>query len=485
MRPATTPILLSLTCLAFVACTSILGNDFEVVAGDGGTGGTGGGGGSVGGTGGTGNYGGSTGDGPQLVGSSPENGEENASLVPFGHLFFDRPVNVGDATGKIRVSHVDRPDGEVAQVEACPDANPSCIRYVVPTPLTQDARLLGGMTYTVVVDRTFPDPDDNTNDVDASIAFTTFGYNPDFFSDMAINDELGGLVYVGQVGGTPLNTIYASGEGFLNNSGPDVVQVPLDGNFHPTGVQAAASPNFNGVGTCNNNAPHESYGLDRAGDRLFLAVNFCAAVMQLTIDSDTGVLDPNGGFSNPSLPSPNDGLYRVDSMVAIPDGNNFLYYFGSGIHGSGPVVDGVLWYRPLYMVPWEIWVGREGLFDTVSEFYLTATQEGSDWVIYLVSGDTILKLAQADGTELNRQVVEGKSFQNPGLQVDSAGRLYVGDEHELVVYDTHGFNGFSVLAVRNGLDFRRIALREEGSLVHVYFNDFRGPLHLKHLVLEL
>ena len=67
--------------LAIAACTTILGNDFEILetaaGGGGGTGATGGSGGS----GGTGNYGGSTGEGPQLIGSSPENGEQNASEI--------------------------------------------------------------------------------------------------------------------------------------------------------------------------------------------------------------------------------------------------------------------------------------------------------------------------------------------------------------------------------------------------------------------
>ncbi len=483
MKPAVRPLLLVAAMLAIAACTTILGNDFEILEtaadGGGGTGATGGSGGS----GGMGNYGGSTGEGPQLIGSSPENGEQNASVVPFGRLIFDRPVTVGDATGKIRVGTEAAPDGEIAQVEACLDNSPSCLRFVVPVAHTVDGRLPGGTTFTVVVDQSFPDPQGHTNDADASISYTTFAYNPDFFSDMAINDELGGIVYVGDVGGQTINALYVTGEGWINNSGPDVVRIDLSSQGQPLGVQIAATPNLY-VGSCANNAVQEAYGLDHHGYRLFLSANFCNAVVPMTIDVNNGNLDPTGGFHSTDLGAPDNLLYRVDSVVVVPDGNSFLYYFGSGAHGSGPVMSGVPWYRPLYMVAWELFVERDGLFDAEPPFYLASGHEGTDTVIYLANGETILKLAQADGNELNRHVTAGASYHTPGFRTDSQGRLYVGDKTSLVVYDTTGFNGFTELAVREGLDFRRLDVREDGSVVHVYFADFQGPLEIRELVLE-
>jgi len=484
-----------LSCLIFAAmltigaCTSILGDDFVVDEGSAGAGGQVGGGGT-GGTGGTGGGGttatggqgaSSTGDGPQLVGSTPANGETDASLIPFGQLFFDRPVNVTQAAGKVSVQSSAGGAPEIAQVEACTDSNPNCVRFVVPTALTVSSRLPGGTTFTVVVDRTFPDPDGGTNDADASVSYTTFTYDPAFYTGLMLNDELGGIVYVDQVGASTINALYVTGKGSLNFNGPEIERLDLDGAGQPTGRENVAGPNFFSLGSCNNDWD-VAYGLDRYEAELYLSASYCDAVVGFDIDPSTGDLTQAGSWHTTVFGSPDDKLYRVESVVVAPDNTSELYYFSSGTFGSGPQVTGILQYRPFYMVPWGLWVERTGLFDGAPDFYLAGADEAGTFVIYVANGDTIVKLNEDDsGAELNRHTITGKSYASPGMRTDSAGRLYVGDDQSLVVYDTSGFNGFTELAVREGLDFRRFDVREDGSTVHVYFADFRGSGDIREL----
>lgn len=467
--------------LCIAGCTTLLGNDFEI-AGDSGGGGAGGTVGGMGGTDGGGGTGGMpTGDGPQLIGSAPQADATDASVSPFGQLFFDRAVSVAQATGKVTMSN--GTDSDVAQVEACPDASPSCIRFVAPASLVTDALLDGATTYTVTIDASFQDPDGNVNDVDTSFSFTTFDYEPQFHIPTFVNADVGGIAYVPAV-----SSLYIAGTGSLNFNGPDIERVPLDGDFAPMSSQVVAQPNFFNLGSCNNGSSRESHQLDFWTSSLYLSASRCDAVYVMPVDA-TGDLPSSSHtqITSTTLNAPDDAPYRVEGTVVFtfpsPGGSEAL--FGQGTLGLGPVSTGILERRPQALQFWIVWADRAGFIDN-DPFYLGGglDDQGAD-VVYVAAGDTVHKLRQQDAVSENSHTLDGVSFESPQLRVDSQGRLYLGTDSRLVVYDTTGFNGFTELAVREGVDFRRFDIREDGNTTHVYFTDFQGLGTIRHLALDL
>jgi hypothetical protein len=475
----------ALAVAALASCTMLLGDDFEIVPGGGGTGGMGAGamggnsgGGSVGGDG-----GGSTGDGPQLIGSSPATDTTNASVSPFGLLFFDRAVDVGQATGKISMS--DGASSDVAQVETCPDASPSCVRFVAPASLATDALLRGATTYTVTIDKSFQDPDGNTNDVDSSVSFTTFAYDPIFYEPTSVDGDVAGIAYVPAV-----NALYIAGTGTLNFNGPDVERVVLDAaTFSPVTSSVVAQPNFFAIGNCTGGSSREGHQLDYWVDTLYLSASRCDAVYTMPVDQGTGALPSSsqGTISGTSITAvPNDAIYRAEGTVVfdLGPGVGNSGFFGQGTLGTGPLSTGILLRRPLAIQFWVVWKDRAGFIDN-DPFYLGGGPDNTGALnIFVAAGDTIHKVRRLDAMETNAHTIDGVSYESPQLRVDSLGRLYLGDETHLVVYDTTGFNGFTELAVREGVDFRRFDIREEGTATHVYFTDFEGLGTIRHVAID-
>jgi hypothetical protein len=465
MRHLTFWRLLSLLSFAFAmaSCLAILGDDFEkgpattaASSGSGGSDATGGGG-AMGG-----NGSGGKASGPQLTSSLPAADENNASLRAIGQLYFDRSVNHADAVGKVSVRSDTLPNPGIADVAACPDAEDNCVQFIVPASHLDGARLAGGTTFTVVIDRTFPDLDANTNSEDTSFSYTTFAY-ADFIDDGSMLNKFGAIEYIGKLDKLAVNSLYLLGLGPENFSGPVVHRVPLDGEGLPGQPETVSKPNL--VNNCTG-SDYASHSLDYRDGLLVLGATRCQAAVVLGVESKTGGFWKTTYHDNTSLGSPNNRLGPVDSATVVAG----QIYFGVGYYGGqASKVTGIIANRPLFQVEWAMWLEGVGLFDTEPDFYLTASKEGDDEYVFVASGSKILKIKQVDQSVVNTHTLATKLAHSPGLRTDSQGRLWLGDPERLIVYDTKGVSGFSEVAVRDGIDMSRFALREDGNDVHVYF----------------
>lgn len=428
-------------------------------------GGEGGAGGDTTGPGGGGAGGQSAGAGPQLVRSTPGDGETEASIEPYALLYFDRPVSFASAAGKIRASNSLVPDPAPLTTMSCPDADPTCVAIIYPDtfhdPAANGNRLPGGSLHTVVVDKSFADPDGNTNDLDQSTSYTTFSYDLRFVDDSAVvQEESGGLDY-----DPGTQALFACGLESFQNQSFIIRRIPLPGGVAGTPETATI------VDTSNTGGPY-TYGLDIYNGRMYVSGTYQSRVYEY--GDITGALPTPMMHYQTGLPAPNDVLLNVDS-TAVAQG---WPLFGSRPYAGGPM-DAVV--TRTAAGGYVIWMDVGASFDISSGFTLAAGLDapGGAEVVYVgIQGDgTILKIDAATKTIINQHVHEPGLYDSK-LRVDSRGRLYVGTGGGVWVYDTAGTAGFTELAAHRGLDAGRIAIREEGPVTHVYFMRFRDPLRI-------
>ncbi|MCC6553144.1 MAG: hypothetical protein IT372_09010, partial [Polyangiaceae bacterium] len=381
-------------------------------AGTGGGGGAGGGGGHA-----------TTGEGPQLVSSIPADGDMQASLSPYVLLYFDRPVSFASATGKIVVSNDAHPDPTPVQTFPCPDNDPTCVAAVYPDTFAAppgSSTLPGSTQHTVTIDKSFPDPDGKTNDVDTTIRYTTFPYDPNFFDDSAaINSEAGGLDY-----DPASNAIFVCGEGPAAQ-GIAVRKIQLQGDT-PSGVTTAADLN---VQLC--------YGVDAFNGTLHVNATYGDTIFRYG-DTSGPTLPQPSTFNATGLPAPNDVLGEVRTTAMM----NGLLYAASGSYHGGPAMSGVL--RMTAAGGWEVFVeGAAVGYDPEMGVGIAIDQASGHLYIAAESTAKIYKVRIGDKQLVNSQDLGDGGAYDIVLRVDSSGRLYVGSSSGLVVYDTSGSNGFT------------------------------------------
>jgi hypothetical protein len=424
-----------------------------------------GGTGAPGGAGGGGGQGGDgPGAGPQLVTSVPADGDTQASIEPYVLLYFDRPVSFASATGKIRVSSDLVPEPLAVQTFPCPDNDPTCVAGVFPDTLfgpEGNDRLAGGTNHTVTVDKSFPDPDGNTNNVDTTVSYRTFEYDLDFVDDSAtLQEEVGGLDY------DPITSaLYACGLDSFQNDYFLIRKIPLPGGLpaDPTTVYS--------VNTAQTGGPY-CYGVDVYNGRLYAAGSYQQRVYQFN-DLSAPMLPTPIVHYQTGLPVPNEVLSNVQCTADL----NGTLLFGSGYFAG----------EPMSLIPahnasgsWSVWLDFMNTVDLSQGFMLAPFSNGNETFVYLASQSEskLYKIDAASKAIVNEHEVTDGGLYSAQLRVDSKGRLYVGTGSGILVFDTSGTSGFTEIASRRGFDAGRFGIREEGDTVHIYFMRFRDALRI-------
>jgi hypothetical protein len=430
------------------------------VGGEGETAGTGGDGGTTG-AGGDGGTGGTGGNGPKLVASTPKNGDPQAPLGRFVTLYFDRPVSSAFASGKIRARSTKQPMDVFAQVLPCADFDPACLSVPLPKSLVQkvgfEEKLYGDTEYTVTIDKSFQDSDGNVNLADQQVVFKTFSYNPSAFDDSAtVPNEIGGLEYAPEA-----QSLYLLGLA-QGNGGHLIRRLALDANFTITGAATVAGPVSGGGG------PY-AYGMNHETGTLRVAWTYANTVNAYAIGAG-GSLSPVATYAQTGLPFPDNTPEQTSSVAAV---GGKVYIGGGYFTGNGSVMSGVLELLPATNT-FSVWKTKAGLFDQQGSFHVGAGTIQNEGFVFIANKDTILKVRQSDKAVVNTHVIPDTWFDAPQMRVDSKGRLWLGMNSGLTVFDTAGANGFAKLIELPGVAAGRFALREDGAKTHVYFVPYRG-----------
>jgi hypothetical protein len=399
--------------------------------------------------------------GPQIVMSLPADGDLVAGLDGYFLLHFDRVVSTADAVGHIFVSQNGSEAQPISPMPCPPDADPTCIAGVFPMEFVDPAsgRLPGGTPHTVTVEAAFPDPDGMVNTMDQVVAFTTFEYESNFYDDSAVlSEEFGGIAY--DEGSESLFLVGSDGDACR------VRRIPI-----PGGVPGSASTAANPTGA------YLCYGMDAIAGQLFVSGSYTDNVFRYSNLGDAN-LDPSEVvFANPPLPPPLADLSEVWS-VARGGGSTF---FSHGEFTGGTEDTSIL--RLSDVGEWSEFESGENLWDNADGVVIEGADIGGTEYLVVAAAETIFKFRIADGALIS-QSDPGLVDYAPDLHVDSAGRLWIGTGAGVRVLDIED-DSYDVIDQRLGFRANRIALREDGSTVNVYFVDYRGQGIVGHVAIDL
>lgn len=395
--------------------------------------------------------------GPRIIMSTPADGDESASLSPYFLLYFDRVINPNDAVGKITVAQAGGAPEFVSPQPCPPDADPTCIAAIFPKEFSdpETGRLPANTEHTITVAPDFPDPDGMVNTLDQVVAFTTFDFTPNFFDDSdAITDELGGLAY--DEGSQSLFVVGLPGSG----EDPIVRRIPMPGGV-PGGATTVATPIPTGGG------PY-AYGIDAWGGELYVSMSYSGEVRRYSNLSDAN-LNPSEVVigETTGLADPNDTLIQVQSVAMV---GNALYF------GRGYFIAIEQRYEILERIgagAFTIWENGDNLWDD-GDFYglnITGGTVGATPYLFVVAGAGIFKIRTSDG-DVSGSISPDTGTSQADVQLDSNGHLFVGTGSGIHVYDAMS-DDLELIDQREGLDASRIAIREDGDTVHVYYVRFR------------
>lgn len=395
--------------------------------------------------------------GPQIVNSVPANGDMVAPLSPYFLLYFDRVINPNDAVGKITVSQGGGAPEFVSPQPCPPDADPTCIAAIMPKEFSDPdtGRLPANTEHIITVAPDFPDPDGMVNTMDQVVAFTTFDFTPNFFDDSdTISDELGGLAY--DEGSESLFVVGLPGSG----EDPLVRRIPIPGGV-PGAASTAATPIYDGGG------PY-AYGIDAFAGQLYVSMSYSGDVRRysnlanLNLNPSEVVLGVTTG-----LAEPNDTLRQVQSVAAV---GSDLYFARGYFLATTPAVE--ILRRDAGNV-FSIYESGNNLWDD-NDFYglnVTAGDVDGTPYIFAVAEAGIFKIRVADG-DVAGSISPDTGLSQADVHLDSDGHLFVGTGSGIYVYDAAS-DDLELLTERSGLDASRIAIREDGDTVHVYYVRFR------------
>jgi hypothetical protein len=403
--------------------------------------------------------------GPQLVSSIPADGLLDAPLDPYFLLYFDRVVDPSKATGKVFASQAGGMQVPVS-VQPCPDFDPTCVAGIYPMSFVSGNGLPPDTEHQVVVGLGFEDPDGNPTTAEQVVTYKTFAYDANFFDDSStFPNEVGGLSY--DPGSQALFIVGVNSSEFY---GPRVRKIPLpNGSPQPAFTVLEIAPGGGGPWT---------YGLDRYGNQLYVAMSYAGQV-GVYASLNTNSLAEQMTLSTTSLPAPHSSLDEVWSTARSQDGRIYFAWgdFHGGINGSGIVYVDVAGGWTMFNSGQNLWgVSNDGVMITVGSVaaveYLFASANGK-----------IYKFRAADGMLMATYDVPASWGRD--LEIDSKGRLWYGTGNGVYVYDVSSNNDIVELASRKGIRCGRMALREEGNLIHAYCVDFRGEAVISRVPIDL
>lgn len=400
--------------------------------------------------------------GPQLVDSQPLAGDHDAGLDGFFLLHFDRPVAQGDALGHIFVTQSGGDPILVSPQPCPPDADPQCVAGIFPEAFTdpQTGRLPGATEHTIIVSADLPDLDGNTNTVDRVVEFRTFDFTANWHDDSAtLSGELGGMVFDPDNG-----ALFLSG---TTSQGGDCIvrRVDIEGGVASAAITVATPVAQGGGPYC--------YGMQKYGDTLYVDMSYSGDVRAYTgLEQDD--LDPTEVIiADPTLPAPHDTLDQVVSTAQVGPRRFFSFasFFG------GPQAFAVLEFTD---GNWSIFQSGSNLWMPGDEVFIATADIGGTPYMFAHAGETLYKFRVSDATVVDE--IPSSGGNNPDIEVDAFGRVWIGSNGHLAVYDG---DDLSELAVRDGMDTGRIGVDASADEAVVYFARYRDPAVVGRMRVEL
>lgn len=395
----------------------------------------------------------SSGAGPQVVSSLPAAGDDDASLEPNFRLYFDRDVSLVDAVGRVRVSMNGGPEVDVFPVECWPDPAPNCIGGELGEEFIAegDYVLPGDAALTIRIAADLPDSDGRTNDDDQLVEYRTFAFDRQF---VAHTGWIGGITY--DAGSSSLFFVDQS-----DGKQPTVVQrVTLTANGTPGMPAAVASLGENTGNGCD--PTHATGGV------LYVA---CNTTGQMFVHTELGGADLN---ATQSVVAPMEwGMLNGVASLGTVGGN--VVFSGYGGHSITRLDPGGAWSvfhgGENLWADWFAWVSVAG-----------ATIDGVDYV-FAAAQNHVYKMQVADASIVSDLLLDDDVYVDD-IEIDSLGRMWLATYDGISVFDGKDA-AHAPIAARPGVQASSIALREEGTTVHVYYAAAVDNVPIGHLAVEL
>lgn len=399
--------------------------------------------------------------GPRLEMSTPEDGDLDAGLDGYFLLHFDRPISQNDALGHIFVTQGGGEPVLVAPQPCPPDADPQCVAGIFPAAFVDPDQndLPGSTEHTIIVGAGLPDLDGNTNTLDQVVEFRTFEFTANYHDDSAaISGELGGMVYDEQQDALFLAGTTAAGGSCI------VRRIDIAGGAASPGVTVASPVPQGGGPYC--------YGMQLYDGTLFVDMSYSGDVRAYTGLAADDLNPTEILIAGPTLPSPHDSLNQVVATAQV--GPRRFFSFASFFGGPQP-------YAVLEFTggTWSIFQSGANLWAQDAEVSIaTGSVDGTDYM-FAHTGDHLYKFRVSDATVVAD--VEIEQGNNPDVEVDAFGRLYVGTNSRFTVYDGEDL---SELERREGLSTGRFAIDTDASSAVVYFGRYRDPAVIGRMAIE-
>jgi hypothetical protein len=164
-------------------------------------------------------------------------------------------------------------------------------------------------------------------------------------------------------------------------------------------------------------------------------------------------------------------LSGVSSIGTVGGNVMFSGYGGHAIRRLDP------------MGAWSVFHDGENLW---TDWFASVSVAGAtiDGVAYVFAAaeNHVYKMQAADSSIVSDLLLEDDVFIED-IEVDSLGRIWLASYDGIAVFDGKGA-AHEPIAARPGVQASRIALREEGTTVHVYFAATSDNIPISHLVVE-
>ena len=380
-----------------------------------------------------------------LTYQSVTDGQMNAPIDAFVILEFNTAMDWVTFDGVVTFSTAISQD--FIALTFVPDPNLNVIWFQIPSQLVDSGsgNLFSNETYTMTVPSTVLTAAGLGLPADIVITFTTFTYGQEHDDSAVITGETWDIAYH-----SVSNTLL-----YLGETATDFVvrRYSLGTGLATTELTNASTQVLYG-------------GMDLWDNTLYVNESYDSEVTEYPVNADGSLAASTATYGITTLAAPADTLSEVLNTAKI--GAN-LYFTTGNWHGGASFqdiikFDGAVWSTVV--------TGSVHGFNNDEAKNIVALNVGGTDYIYLAEpvSDKLYKFRESDGALVTSITFTEISF-DAELDFDLSNNIYLGTQNGIYQFSAD----LVLLDQRGGVDAGRIAVKDSGGNVSVYFIDYRNP----------